>query len=169
MNQLIDVAFEEAKILSQIQARITRLRGLLPSEVTKISTGVALFSKLRSACAEDINQLQHAALVLVAAKHLQELYPGELCWFWHPYQTGGIEEPDLRATRNSKVVISAEVTASEKPDGAVDKPMTHTLQKLAAMPGRRFYFVRTEPMRRRAETKVCKSGFAIELVHRELH
>jgi hypothetical protein len=41
--------------------------------------------------------------------------------------------------------------------------MAHTLQKLQAMPGERFYFVRTESMQQRAQTKVQKAGYAISI------
>ncbi len=42
--------------------------------------------------------------------------------------------------------------------------MTTTLAKLNRMAGAKFYFVRTEAMRRRAGTKVAKKGWAIRVI-----
>ncbi len=42
--------------------------------------------------------------------------------------------------------------------------MHSTLKKLAEMDGLKYYFVRTEAMRKRAETKVAKAGWPISIV-----
>jgi hypothetical protein len=60
-------------------------------------------------------------------------------------------------------LLSAEVTASERPVGTIDTRIRDTLAKLGNMPGRRFYFVRTASMEQRATTKIEKGGFAIEV------
>jgi hypothetical protein len=163
MKALKDIAAEEDTILSRLRECIARIQKLIEPGFTDVSSGVALLRLLRTGSAEDINQIQHAALALAAVRHIQAERPdtATLTWFWHPFQTGGIEEPDLRATDGSRVVISAEVTASERPDGVIDKRMTHTLKKLAAMPGDLFYFVRTDAMHRRARTKIQTAGYAI--------
>ena len=156
------IAIEEAKILSRMRECGARIQQLLEPGFPDVSSGVALLRRLRSGSAEEINQLQHAALALAAVRHIQAQRPtATLRWFWHPFQTGGIDEPDLRATDGARVVISAEVTASERPVGVIDRRMAHTLRKLATMPGDLFYFVRTDAMHRRAETKIRNSGYAI--------
>lgn len=53
-------------------------------------------------------------------------------------------------------------TALEKPVGTIDTRISNTLTKLNSMPRRKFYFVRTISMEKRARTKVQKAGFAIE-------
>ena len=77
---------------------IARIQQLIAPEIADVSSGVALLRLLRSDAAEDINQLQHAALILESARHIQTQRPEttSLDWFWHPYQTGGIDEPDLQ-------------------------------------------------------------------------
>jgi hypothetical protein len=163
MQALEDIAAEEAKILSRLRECVARIQELIEPGFADVSSAVALLRLLRSGSAEDINQLQHAALALAAVRHIQAQRPDTttLSWFWHPFQTGGIDEPDLRATDGARVVISAEVTASERPAGVIDSRMAHTLQKLATMPGDLFYFVRTDAMRRRAQTKIQNVGYAI--------
>ena len=166
MQPLIDIAVEEANILARLHDCVARIEQLIATDITDVASGVALLRLLRSGSAEDINQLQHAALVLAAARHLKSAHP-ELAsadWFWHPFQTGGIDEPDLRATRDSEIIISAEATASERPVGLIDSRMAHTLEKLQAIPGQRFYFVRTPAMQHRAETKIRNAQYAITVV-----
>jgi hypothetical protein len=65
--------------------------------------------------------------------------------------------------RAGEIVLSAEVTTSERPVGIIDTRIRDTLAKLSTMPGRRFYFVRTDTMGQRAMTKVEKGGFPIEV------
>ncbi len=165
MKPLKDIPSEEAAILASLRECVALIQHLIAPAITDVSSGVALLRLLRSEAAEDINQLQHAALALEAARHIQTQRPetASLDWFWHPFQTGGIEEPDLQARSGSDVIISAEATTSERPDGVIDTRMAHTLQKLQAMRGERFYFVRTESMQRRAQAKVQKAGYAISI------
>jgi hypothetical protein len=60
--------------------------------------------------------------------------------------------------------ICAEVNALEEPVGVIDAQMRRALAKLAALDGRRYYFVRTSSMKRRAVTKVLKAGWDIAVV-----
>jgi hypothetical protein len=165
MKQLKDIPSEEAAILANLRECVARIQQLITPAITNVSSGVALLRSLRNESAEDINQLQHAALALDAARHIQTQRPetASLDWYWHPFQTGGIDEPDLQARSGSEIVISAEATDSERPGGGIDKRMADTLKKLQAMPGERFYFVRTESMQQRAQTKVHKAGYAISI------
>ena len=128
--------------------------------------GIETLTQLRQQVYEDLNQIQHEEMVLRAARFLQEsrLARETIEWFWNPRQTGAITEPDLRGELDSQIVVSAEVTTSERPVGSIDRRMAHTLHKLNDMPGRRIYFVRTDSMARRARTKVKKSAYEIEVV-----
>src|SRR5690348_2216350 len=114
MKPLNDIEAEETQILLRLRGCIARIRHLLDKGVSNVSSGIALLRLLRNGSAEDINQLQHAALALAAVRHIQSERPDTavLSWHWNPFQTGGIDEPDLRATNGTSVVISAEVTAS---------------------------------------------------------
>ena len=166
MNETTDCAGEEVRILERLRACLDRARAAVACDATDLKTGIAALNQLRSGCAEDINQLQHAAGVLAAAKFLYDKQPDadDLKWYWHPYQTGSIEEPDLRVVRGGDIAISAEVTTSTKPDGKIAERMRDTLAKLQKMPGDRFYFVFSPQMQKRAETKIHKAGHDISVI-----
>ena len=82
---------------------------------------------------EDLNQIQHEELAFRAAQFLRssEFEGRDLKWYWNPRQTGDENEPDLRATENQEIVLSAEVTTSERPIGTIDSRMRDTLKKMA--------------------------------------
>ena len=69
----------------------------------------------------------------------------------------------MQARNGTGVLLSAEITASERPIGAIDVHMRDTLTKLSTMPGRKLYFVRTDAMQMRAKTKVSGAGHSIEV------
>ncbi|MEW6613873.1 MAG: hypothetical protein AB1401_00150 [Thermodesulfobacteriota bacterium] len=133
--------------------------------MTSATDGASVLNKLRQVAYEDINQIQHEEMILRAARLLQstEFPDQQIDWYWNPRQTGDNSEPDLRAIRGGEIVISAEITASEKPVGTIDTHIRDTLTKLNNMPGRKFYFVRTASMEQRAKTKVEKGRYAIEI------
>ncbi len=166
MKELTDCAQEEVHILERLKACLDKARAAVSSDTPDIKSGIAALNLLRTNCAEDINQLQHAAGILAAAKYLYDQQPDAdiLKWYWHPYQTGGINEPDLRIVRGADIAISAEVTTATKPEGATAKRMQHTLDKLQKMQGDRFYFVFSEQMRKRATSKVKRAGHDITVV-----
>jgi hypothetical protein len=103
-------------------------------------------------------------MLLRAALFLQKgLFTGQqIDWYWNPRQTG--DYSDIRAVISGEIVLSAEVTTSERPVGIIDARMRDTLDKLNRMPGSKFYFVRSNAMEQRAKTKVEKSGFEIQVI-----
>jgi hypothetical protein len=111
---------------------------------------------LRSRVYEDLNQIQHRALLLDAADYLDQKLGGSIAWSWHPEQTGHANEPDLLGTQNGEVIVSAEATTSPSPKGSLDTHMKSTLLSLSQMDGKLYYFVRTAKMANRAKTKVSK-------------
>jgi hypothetical protein len=72
--------------------------------------------------------------------------------------------PDLRAVHQGQILASAEITTSEKPVGTIDTRMRSTLEKLSRMDGEHFYFVRSNAMRIRADSKVSTAGWNINVV-----
>jgi hypothetical protein len=126
----------------------------------------AVLSRIRSEVYEDLNQIQHEYLILRAAEWLiaQGVCPATTQWTWNPRQSGDANEPDLEGKVNGQIVLSAEITASADPQGAIGARMQTTLKKLSTFQGKLFYFVRTESMRRRAETNVTKAGRQIGVV-----
>ena len=165
MERLQDFDETERKLLGEIGRCLESVRQVINQDPITASAGVTLLNSLRKLSCEDINQLQHEEMALSAARLLQETeFRGErLEWYWNPRQTGDATEPDLRAVRNGEVMVSAEVTTSQRPIGSIDTRMRETLRKLNKMPGRRFYFVKTGSMEHRAKSKVKRAGFAVEV------
>lgn len=137
---------------------------LLPCE--SVQESIDILNRLRQEAYEDVNQIQHEYLIIVAAEWLlsEGIAPTGTVWSWNPRQTGDVTEPDLRGKVENHVILSAEVTTSVRPVGTIDTRMHNTLAKLARMEGSKFYFVRSEEMRKRAATKVEKAGWPIRVV-----
>jgi hypothetical protein len=165
MERIHSFSNSESKILTDVRRCLESVWQAACKDVTSAIDGINVLSKLRQVAYEDINQIQHEEMVLRAARSLQESdFPHQqIEWYWNPRQTGDNSEPDLRATIGKDVLLSAEVTTSEKPVGKIDTRIRDTLTKLNSMPGRKFYFVRTISMEQRARTKVKKADFAIEV------
>ena len=166
MDEIGTFPAAEKRILSDLRECIGTIRDLAGQEISDIQQGIATLSDLRKSVYEDVNQIQHEEMVLHAAQHLQSSACQGLPvnWSWNPRQTGNITEPDLRGTVDGQIVVSAEITTSERPVGTIDRRMAKTLKKLDDMPGKRYYFVRTDSMAQRARTKVEKSAYEIEVV-----
>jgi len=156
-----------AKVLRDTQHCLSLINRLSATECASVEAGIAILDRLRREAYEDLNQIQHEHLIVSAAEWLERnlnLGPG-LTWSWNPRQTGDNTEPDLRGTRSGTVVLSAEVTTSERPVGTIETRMKSTLAKLAEMDGLRYYFVRSSSMAQRATTKVTKAGWQITVVN----
>src|SRR5205823_344454 len=126
----------QAGLLERLRACISTVQQIVTHNVADIPAGVALLRLVRSEAYEDINQLQHEALLLEAAARLRTLHPelSEMNWFWNPANTGTGDEPDLRVMRGSEIIVSVEATASERSVGTISVRMKRTLSKLQAMP-----------------------------------
>jgi hypothetical protein len=160
--------FEQAKqkVLADVQRFVATIRELAALPFTTCEAGVGILDRVRRETYEDLNQIQHEHLILCAAEWLlaQAICEPSTQWSWNPRQTGNHQEPDLRGMDGNTIVVSAEITTSERPVGVIDTRMHKTLRKLAAMEGSKFYFVRTQAMERRARTKVEKAGWEIRVV-----
>lgn len=165
MKKIISLSDSQNKILKDIQNCITQIRHLAESDIETVKRGIVTLRNIRNELYEDLNQIQHEEMILRAIKYLQEneFHGMKIGWYWNPRQTGNAGEPDLRGQKNNRVIISAEITTSERPKGTIDKRMQTTLKRLNEMDGRKYYFVRTSAMERRALTKIRKSGYVIEV------
>lgn len=159
---------EEAgeKVLRDMNSFLSSVRGLSAKNVTDLKSGLSKLRNIRSSVYENLNQIQHEYLILQGLIWLSENAhtSHNVCWYWNPRQTGDASEPDLRGVHNGSVVISAEATTSEKPQGVIDSRMKNTLEKLEEMPGEKYYFVRTGAMEKRAKTKIEKNGWHISVI-----
>lgn len=166
MERLGTFEAANAKVLADAQRCIERIKALCAQSIATADDGVRVLRVLREEAYEDLHQIQHEHLILHAAQWLiqQKHCSNAVEWSWNPRQTGDDSEPDLWGFDHGSVAISAEITTSREPVGVIDTRMRKTLSKLAQTEGRKFYFVRTESMRRRAATKVAKAGWPIQVV-----
>ena len=165
MEQIVNLSLAEKQVLQKVRQLLFMIRRTTAEEPSSLKDGVGVLERLRNDNYENLNQIQHEAMILRAALDLQirDLAGKPVDWYWNPRQTGGLEEPDLRGIVAGNIYISAEITTSKSPIGAIDKRMGATLEKLSKMPGKKIYFVRTEAMEKRAKTKVSKADYPIEI------
>lgn len=165
--------FEEArsKVLTDVRQCIARVQRISSEPFDDPDTAVTILQRLRGETYEDLNQIQHEHLILCAVDWLltQRICPSDTQWYWNPRQTGDNAQPDLVGKRHGASLVSAEITTSANPEGKIDTRMRNTLAKLAQQSGRLFYFVRTNAMAIRANTKIRKGGWDIEVVRIHLH
>ena len=163
MQQLVDLSSADEQVFQKLEIFLSVVRTTIGKEPEHLEAGIATLERLRQQTYEELNQIQHEAMIIRAARFLEvnELGGKNVQWYWNPRQTGTKDEPDLRGIVAERTEVSAEITASENPNGAIDKRMRATLEKLSKMPGKKLYFVRTKQMENRAITKVAKAGYQI--------
>ena len=167
MEEIGDIAVAEVTLLNQLKGVFSHIRLAGKAEPTSLELGLEILKTLRQLVYEDMNQLQHEALIIRVVKLLRaEFYPTvAIRWLWNPRQTGSKDEPDLRGiNKQGQVIISAEVTTSLSPQGLIDRRMGETLAKLSGMMGDKYYVVTTEEMERRAKSKLCSLGYEINVL-----
>lgn len=170
MQTIGDITATELKLLNQLKEEFSNFRLASQTEVKDLDKGLEILKGLRHLVYENMNQLQHEALILKTVRLIQDkFYPNvHIKWFWNPRQTGGKNEPDLQGLYQDKVIISAEVTTSLKPQGTIDSRMAKTLKKLSIMLGNKYYVVINEEMEQRAKSKVNRLGYEINVLRLEL-
>lgn len=166
MKKLLDIEAAREKVLNDALACVARIREIALPEFSTAAEGVKVLRTLRTEAYENLNQIQHEHMVLCALEWLAAKL-GESTiveWSWNPRQTGTNSEPDLRGVKDGEIMISAEITTSQKPIGTIATRMQSTLEKLAQMPGQKYYFVATQQMQKLASTKVASKQWGIEVV-----
>ena len=164
MKKLDNFSEANQKVLKDILGCIINIRNVTEDRAETIDDGIAILRNIRSEVYEDLNQIQHEAMILRAARFLGGQYGKKIKWEWNPRQTGTGDEPDLRGSHKGRIILSAEVTTSEEPVGKIDGRMRETLAKLAVMEGDKYYFVGMASMAKRAQTKVQKNGYKIKII-----
>ena len=142
MEKIINISQAKEKVLSDMNKFISTIRRSVGEDVSSLSDGLVRLRNVRSSVYENLNQIQHEYLILQGLLWLSEngFNQPEINWYWNPRQTGDAEEPDLRATVNDKIVLSAEATTSESPQGVIDSRMRDTLIKLNQTEGSKYYW-----------------------------
>lgn len=160
--------FEDARrqVLGNVQRQLAGLRRVLAEPVETVEAAALLLGSLRRQAHEHLNQIQHEQLIVAAAEWLVAHGAGsaDTIWHWNPRSRADHAGPDLMGSECGVVRVCAEVNALEEPVGVIDAQMRRALAKLASLDGRRFYFVRTTSMKRRAVTKVVKAGWDVAVV-----
>jgi len=154
------------KILQDAQRAVLALRRIDHPPVESIQDGVAQLTALREQAYEHLVQLQRAQLIVRAAEWLLEhdLGSTETRWRWNPRRPADQDEPDLQGSANERVIVSAMVAASHLADSALDARLRRSLSKLASLPGKKFLFVDTTSLKRRAVTRVLLASWDISVV-----
>ena len=166
MEEIGNIGSAESRLLAQLKGVFSHIREAGHAQPGNLESGLEILNSLRRLIYEDMNQLQHEALILQTAKLLQaEFYPAiPIKWLWNPRQTGGKDEPDLQGLDHERVIVSAEITTSQNPKGGIGSRMAMTLKKLSAMLGDKYYVVATEDMEQRAKLKLNNLGYQINVL-----
>ena len=160
---ILNIVEEEKKLSFELQHWFDSLKVHLNDVPNQLYHQLKLLEKIRVSHYEQLNQIQHALSIVLAAKELQFEFPRVDYWTWHPKQTSHIDFADLTGYINGDVFLNAEITTSSKPIGTIDRHMKSTLESLSRKNGKKFYFVRTEVMKKRAITKIAKFECEIEV------
>ena len=162
--QKLDIKKAKSVLENKISDQLSGLKNILNSPGNSLTEKIELLRSVRSAVYEDLNQFQHENLIIKVATELQQDFRKVDQWKWHPNQTGGKSEADLQGYMNGKIILSAEITTSLRPIGAIDKRMRTTLEKLDELEGNKFYIVQTEAMAQRARSKINNFNFDITVL-----
>ncbi|HTN49784.1 MAG TPA: hypothetical protein VMK32_10170 [Burkholderiaceae bacterium] len=164
--------FEDARrrVLSNAERMLLGVKRVVAEPIDSVEGGIALLSSVRKQAHEHLNQIQHEQMIVCAAEWLLQhgVATAATRWLWNPRHGADHAAPGLLGKEGDTVRVCAEVNALEEPVGVIDAQMRRGLARLAAIEGRRFYFVRTASMKRRAVTKVVKTGWDIAVVQLSL-
>lgn len=160
---VLNIITEEKNLKIELQSWFDTMKIYLKDVPIELNDQLKLLEKIRVSHYEQLNQIQHALSIVLAAKELQLEFPRINSWTWHPRQTSHIDFADLTGYINGDVFLNAEITTSSKPIGTIDRHMKSTLESLSRKNGKKFYFVRTEVMKKRAITKIAKFECEIEI------
>jgi len=156
MNKLnIEVA--KISLKERLSTTFTKASEILSRNTDDYTYQIVLLRELRSKIYENLNQLQHENLIIKAAEEFKRRYPEIDEWHWHPNQTSGKLEPDLQGSSKGTIVVSAEITTSQKPIGTINMRMKKVMKKLEECPGDKYYVVETDSMKKNADVKI-KNG-----------
>ena len=167
-----DVTHALGDVTRRIDQFLKVARKVTARKPKNLADSLAILRALRRETYEDLNQLQHEYMVLAAIDWLvaNRHCPSTTQWFCHLQQTSAEGEPDLCGKEGGRCIVLAEVTASENPEGSIDTRIKDALSSLGGKRTRvkKFYFVRTEAMRKRAQTKLHKAGWRIDVIQLDI-
>jgi hypothetical protein len=159
------------KILTDAQRAVLAVRRIGSAPVESIQDGIAQLTALREQAYDSLAQIQRAQLIVRAAEWLlaHDLGSPETRWQWNPRRPADQDEPDLQGSSGEQVTLSVMVAASHLADSALDARLRRSLSRLASMPGKKFLFVDTTALKRRAATRVLLASWDISVVQIAAH
>lgn len=158
----LNIKSEKNILQKQLNSWYDRVSEHLLNRPNNFKDQLKHLSIIRKDVYEDLNQLQHKGLIIEVAEKLQNEFPQINKWTWHPMQTSHNDFADLTGYVDKKVFLNAEVTTSLAPVGTIAIRMENTLLSLNKKQGKLFYFVQSEKMLKRAETKTKNNKLKIE-------
>ena len=157
---IIETAKKEFE--EKLKAKLESLANLIAVKCTNLADQINLINQIRTEIYEDLNQFQHAYLLIKSAEYFKTEFPEIDKWEWHPFQTSGDLEPDLRGYYMDKVLINVEATTAQNPKGKIDTGMKKTLFKLNQhIQGDNYYVIQTDKMLERAKSKIKNNNLNI--------
>jgi len=159
---VLDVKTEKIKLQNQIDDWFNKMRMYLDQRPKEINNQIQHLASIRKEVYEDLNQLQHKALILEVAERLQKEFSVIDKWTWHPMQTSHVDFADLTGYVDNQVFLNAEITTSLSPVGTIDTRMHSTLVSLNKKKGKKYYFVQTDKMLKRAKSKIKNNQLEVE-------
>lgn len=157
---------EEArsKILEHAQRAVLAVRRL-EGVPESIEDGITQLSVLREQAHESLTHIRRAQLIVRAAEWLLAHDYGNSTtrWQWCPRRASDPGEPDLQGG-NGEVSLSAMVVAACATEGSGETQLRRSLARLSTMPGKKFLFVDTTALKRRAVTRVLLTNWDIGVV-----
>lgn len=153
MEKVGSITQRESDTLDEINATLESVRQSIAKAPVSLNEAVATLMAVRVQAYENINQLQHVALILRAIKYLSAriALDAPVEWYWHPRQTSGVGEGDIQARlADGSIFLSAEATTSIKAIGTIRERMKSTLRRLQAMEGEKYYFVASKGLEKAA-------------------
>lgn len=159
----LDINYEKQLLVDELNDWFNRTKGHLNLVPADLPSQINLLYSIRKDIYEDLNQLQHKALIIRAAEQLQTEFPQINKWTWFPKQTSHPNYADLTGYVDNRIILNAEATTSSKPQGVIDKRMQKTLFELHQKEGLKFYFIQTETMYNRAVSKVNNNALNVSV------
>lgn len=156
--------------LNEIAKSMQKYIEIVKNNPDDIDAQILELKVFRSNSYESLNQIQHEWLLVKALKwlsttHHMQLEDNKYLIEWNPRQTGNGDEPDIRIINKEKnFEINCEATTSKNPVGVIDSRINKHLQCLSKLTGLKYYFVMTNKMKQRAETKIYNNGWDIEVI-----
>lgn len=157
---------EEARsqILEHAQRAVLAVRRL-EGVPESIEDGITQLSVLREQAHESLTHIRRAQLIVRAAEWLLAHNYGNSAtrWQWCPRRAADPGEPDLQGG-DDQVSLSAMVVAACATEGSGETQLRRSLARLSTMPGKKFLFVDTTALKRRAVTRVLLTSWDIGVV-----